>query len=254
MIIDCFLFFDELDLLEIRLNELSDVVDVFVLTESPVTFTGIEKPLYFEKNQKRYSDFNVINTIYVPEEIFYPTVMEKNQKQYNLDSAFRTVFMPGDIIIQGDCDEIPKAEVIKKAYKDDWQTARLTMPLFYYWLNCRAVEKKLWKNSIMSRPTGRYEYNAKQNDKTDKVYWDSGWHFSFMSNIKAKLAAWGHAPEYNKPPFNTPEHIEKCKEQGLELFMRNKITFEFLNDLSYLPRYVLDNLDRFSRYIAWTQP
>ena len=44
MVIDCFLFFDEIDLLEIRLNELKDVVDVFVLTESPYTFTGKEKP------------------------------------------------------------------------------------------------------------------------------------------------------------------------------------------------------------------
>ena len=45
-VIDCFPFFNELDLLEIRLNELKDVVDVFVLTEAPFTFTGREKPLF----------------------------------------------------------------------------------------------------------------------------------------------------------------------------------------------------------------
>ena len=45
MIVDCFPFFNELDLLELRLNELKDVVDVFVLSEATLTFTG--KPSRF---------------------------------------------------------------------------------------------------------------------------------------------------------------------------------------------------------------
>ena len=70
--------------------------------------------------------------------------------------------------------------------------------------------------------------------------------------MQNKLKSWGHAPEYNKAPFNTTEHIEKCKEQGLNFIMRKgkrKINFEFMEDIGYLPRYVLDNLERFDKWI-----
>ena len=57
MIIDCFPFFNELDLLEIRLNVLNDVVDKFVLVEASKTQSLIDKPFYFEENKDRYSKF-----------------------------------------------------------------------------------------------------------------------------------------------------------------------------------------------------
>ena len=46
MIYDCFIFFNELDLLKIRFKLLDDLVDKFVLTESTLTFSGKPKPLY----------------------------------------------------------------------------------------------------------------------------------------------------------------------------------------------------------------
>ena len=57
MIYDTFIFFNELDLLEIRLNELDKVVDKFVLVESLMTFSGEEKPLYFQLNKNRFKKF-----------------------------------------------------------------------------------------------------------------------------------------------------------------------------------------------------
>src|SRR5258707_12585633 len=56
-IFDCFLFSNELDLLELRLNELNAVVDFFVLVEATVSFRGIQKPLVFERNKDRFSNF-----------------------------------------------------------------------------------------------------------------------------------------------------------------------------------------------------
>lgn len=56
-IYDGFLFFNELDLLEIRLNTLNDVVDKFILVESSVTHSGLLKPFYFEENKERFSKF-----------------------------------------------------------------------------------------------------------------------------------------------------------------------------------------------------
>src|SRR3954464_1583382 len=57
MIYDCFTFFNELDLLEIRLNELDPVVDKFVLVEATKTHQGKDKPLYFLENKARYEKF-----------------------------------------------------------------------------------------------------------------------------------------------------------------------------------------------------
>ena len=53
-VIDSIIFFNELDLLEMRLNILNDVVDTFVITESPFTVSGNEKPLYYLENKDRF--------------------------------------------------------------------------------------------------------------------------------------------------------------------------------------------------------
>jgi hypothetical protein len=251
VIIDAFPFFDELDLLEIRLNELHEVVDLFILTESTHTFTGIEKPLYFDEHRKRFDGFTIYHTVYVPGEVCEPLIYEKRQKQYNLDCAFDRL-APGDVLITGDVDEIPKADVVKRALDDSWQSAGLMMTLYYYYMNYRSTVEKKRRDSRLLRYSSPFEYNLKQDDPVDITYPDAGWHFSFLGDVAAKLKAWGHALEYDRPPFNTPEHIERCKEQGLDLFMRQgrrKLSFERVDDLSYLPQYVLDNLDKFGKYI-----
>ena len=57
MIFDCFSFFNELDILEIRLNVLAPVVDKFVLVEAVRRHSGEPKELYFEKNKQRFAPF-----------------------------------------------------------------------------------------------------------------------------------------------------------------------------------------------------
>ena len=57
-IIDCFLFYNELELLKFKLKELNDIVDYFVLIESKYTFVGNEKELYYEKNKVLFSEYN----------------------------------------------------------------------------------------------------------------------------------------------------------------------------------------------------
>lgn len=56
-VFDCFLFFNELDLIELRINILNDYVDFFVIVESSLTFQGEEKEFIFEKNIKRFEQF-----------------------------------------------------------------------------------------------------------------------------------------------------------------------------------------------------
>ena len=47
-IIDCFIFYNEIDILNYRINTYSDLVDYFIIVESKYTFSGNEKELYFE--------------------------------------------------------------------------------------------------------------------------------------------------------------------------------------------------------------
>ena len=68
-VFDSIIFFNELDLLEMRLNILNDVVDYFVVTESPFTVSGNEKPLYYAENKDRFGKFNDKIIHHVTEEI-----------------------------------------------------------------------------------------------------------------------------------------------------------------------------------------
>ena len=60
------------------------------------------------------------------------------------------------------------------------------------------------------------------------------------------MASFAHS-EYDKPPYNTTEHIELKKSRYESLFDNGQ--FAIVRDLDYLPNYVLENMDRFSGYI-----
>ena len=57
MVYDCFQFFNELDILQMRMNVMNDIVDKFVISESTVTFSGDPKKLYYAENKKRFAQF-----------------------------------------------------------------------------------------------------------------------------------------------------------------------------------------------------
>ena len=56
-VVDCFIFYNELDMLEYRLSILYAHVDAFVLVESTRTFIGNPKPLYYQENQERFAKY-----------------------------------------------------------------------------------------------------------------------------------------------------------------------------------------------------
>ena len=57
MVIDAISFFSELDLLELRLNELDSVVDRFVIVEATRTHKGDLKPMYYAENKPRFAQW-----------------------------------------------------------------------------------------------------------------------------------------------------------------------------------------------------
>ena len=104
---DCFPFFNELDVLEIRLQELWDVVDIFVLAESNMSHSGKPKEYIFENNKERFAKYlSKIRRVAVEDmpETKDSWVREKYQR-WSLIKGLTDV-APEDIIITSDLDEI----------------------------------------------------------------------------------------------------------------------------------------------------
>ena len=74
-VLDAVLMSSELDLLELRMNELDTVVDRFFILESNATFTGLEKETYFAKNRARFAKFEGKISYYLCVHVFPPTAL-----------------------------------------------------------------------------------------------------------------------------------------------------------------------------------
>jgi beta-1,4-mannosyl-glycoprotein beta-1,4-N-acetylglucosaminyltransferase len=107
MTYDCFPFFNELDILEIRLNTLDKHVDKFVLVEASKTQSLLDKPYFFEENKARYSKFlNKIIHVKVSDNPDLPGwVMENYQR--NCITRGLVDCNGEDTILISDVDEIP---------------------------------------------------------------------------------------------------------------------------------------------------
>ena len=118
-VFDCFTFFNELDLLEVRLNELAPVVDVFVIAEATRTFTGKEKPLYFKENSARFAPF-LDRMVHVVVDDFPDTSSSWTREIHQRDCVRRGLASAGpeDILLLSDVDEIPRAGSVAQMLDD----------------------------------------------------------------------------------------------------------------------------------------
>ena len=126
---DCFTFFNELDLLELRLRELDALVHRFVLVEGPQTFTGLTKPLHFKLNRDRFERF--LPKIEYVELTAFPTGMES---AWDREHFSRRAIMRGltnaavdDLVLISDVDEIPKPSRLEAVLGSSRTPYRLTV-------------------------------------------------------------------------------------------------------------------------------
>lgn len=157
MIYDCFTFYNELDLLRVRLHELYDVVDHFVLVEATQTFQGNPKRLYFKENKKafaRYTD-KIIHVI-----VEFPTGDLTSQRftrarhgnwarqYFQRDQIARglTQAQPDDLIIVSDVDEIISAQKLRDAIakRRPRDLTIFEMPIYTGFVNLR-IKDCLWE-------------------------------------------------------------------------------------------------------------
>ena len=150
MIYDCFSFFNELDLLEIRLNVLKDVVDKFVLVEAGETHTGKPKPLYFKENESRFAEFRD-RIIYIGIEEF-PEVCKTSWGRENYQRNMIAEGLKGanddDIVLISDLDEIPRPEKIAE-YATLPGVKAFDQTYYAFYLNYRNVRQQWWLGTRM---------------------------------------------------------------------------------------------------------
>ena len=176
-IYDAFLFFNELDLLDIRLNLLNDVVDKFVIIESTVTFSGKNKNLFYNENKDKFSKFKdkIIHIIVddTPEDFHNLSFIEdpsskkdefknkilkylnestgwgRHEKQWGREIYQRESILNGlldcdddDIIIISDVDEIPNPNEILSVKKEPNNVFEFKQNMFYY--NINTLKERGW--------------------------------------------------------------------------------------------------------------
>lgn len=219
-IFDTFLFFNEVELLELRLEVLSDVVDHFVITEARKTFSGKEKPLYYELNKERYAKFkdkiihNVIdvtpddfssfvapNQYYTSREKGYPhksngmplskLSIDFQREVFQRDSIVNGLLgraEPDDLILISDLDEIPNPDAVRKVVASfvPGNIYNFCQKWFMYYLNVRC-EKEWFGTRICNFSTlegqsiDLMRYHLEnRTEQPGPIVENGGWHFSFL--------------------------------------------------------------------------
>jgi beta-1,4-mannosyl-glycoprotein beta-1,4-N-acetylglucosaminyltransferase len=213
-IIDSFLFFNELELLEIRLEELFDAVDFFVICECTKTHQNKPKPLHYLENKDKFKKFEskIIHHIFDPKESPYDWYIENEQRNEIKNANFE--MKNGDVFLLSDADEIISKNAVNyiRSNKEKFNVPTTSiMQMSYGYINT-VVEKpwhhKGWRGTIILP----YDYFLQDNlnlwrSKKDSLnrFENSGWHFSFMGGaerIKTKIESYAHSE------FNNEQHTD----------------------------------------------
>jgi beta-1,4-mannosyl-glycoprotein beta-1,4-N-acetylglucosaminyltransferase len=274
-IYDCFTFFNEMDLLEIRLNELDEVVDYFVIVESTRTFQKNSKPLYLNLDDNRINKFKnkIIHIIVDDFPNFFthwriPKVWDYEKHQRNAISRGLSNADLNDIVIISDVDEIPCSSKITDNINLD-EPIVFQQRFFYYFLNyaitkaepesCLEFKNGLvyWKGSVMFPKylfTNAQNMRNLRNNPNTKQINEGGWHFSYIGGIDAiisKLKSFSHANEAKQilQDLDDKEKISQVIASGSDLFDRN-MSFKTLPLTEPFPKYIINNLKKFQKLLC----
>lgn len=269
MIYDCFAFFNELDILELRLNTLDAVVDKFVIVEGTQTFQKKPKPLHYLENKARFEKFNhkIIHIVVDKFPGFFykfrvPRPWDYDHYQKNQIKKALKNCDNNDFIIYSDVDEIPNPEQIL-AYRNEDRFVVFEQKHFYYYMNCVEVEPEnekqyLWwygpvmvkyKNFSTIRKLRNHRHDGYNNPNT-VIAQNGGWHFAYLGGIEKiiyKIESYAHT-EHNKEEFKDPEKIKEIITSGKGLY-GNDLKCVFVEIDHSFPEHLLNNKDKYSKYI-----
>ncbi len=218
MIYDCFTFFDEADLLELRLRTLDEVVDRFVIVEADVTFQGAEKPLNYVANAARFERWSD-KIIYVPVTDVPACETAWDREHYQRQAIIRGLdgAAENDLIVVTDVDEIPRPEALLRLAREAVGPVALRMDMYYYFANVLIM--RTWDLPRAARGGDLRDAQALRSTKGLPVVEGTGWHFSYFmdgDSIRRKLAAFSHV-EYANDRYMSAVHIERSMKFGIRL-------------------------------------
>lgn len=246
MIYDGFTFFNEFDILEIRLGILYPIVSKFILVESDHSFTGNPKPLYFLENKERFTPFldKIVHIIHKSQRHANPWDNETDQRNAIKDGMLAK---DRDVVMISDVDEIPDPKVIVEFVRKRPRIQRTGQKLYYYYLNCKKSD--LWNGTVI---TSGQEFKATTPQKLRDHRCNSGfplviggWHYSYMgglSMIQTKLESFSEIQD-NRFKTSIDKNIETCIDH---------LTGKPLEIENSFPEFVVKNKDKYKHLIKGT--
>lgn len=250
MIYDCFQFFNELDILNIRLHVLGPVVDRFVISEATETFSGLKKPLYYEENKAMFAEFQDKIIHVVVDDTPAGGTHERDTFQKNAVTRGLAGCTDDDIVIFSDLDEIPNPDKIREIlqnFQED-KIYHFAQRLFYCYLNMEEVSgsllsyagefegvaRKKWIGTKMLS----YKLLREQHLLLGELRFperkeigirveDGGWHFGYMGGhgekdirkrVQEKVVSAAHQ-EYNSR--HVLSNVTDQIKDGKDIFGRN---------------------------------
>jgi beta-1,4-mannosyl-glycoprotein beta-1,4-N-acetylglucosaminyltransferase len=222
------MFNNELDLLEIKLEELYNFVDKFVIIESTHSHAGIKKELHYTNNQDRFKKYEdkIINLVcnfsdtdmFRSRSMIYKTLVknindvwcrEYFQRDFGLISG-QIDFKDDDILIVTDLDEVVDKYKLSNFIKVNGvdKIYRLEMIHNYFKFNLKLVDPYIWRHSYickfkhlkefhLSASFVRHDYKFTNPEYFEILLPNMGWHFSFVMSqsdiLNNKLKNYAHA-------------------------------------------------------------
>jgi len=239
---DCFYFFDELEILELRLNILNEYVDYFVICEANMTFSGKEKPFTFLENRNRFDKFQH-KILYVPlnwspttpdevRSVFHRrssslekviakrTLTSKNVPRTQGNNHWLTEYFQKeslhlalidcqdvDIIYISDVDEIWNPKRSFRIKSDKIYVFR-QIPYIYFLNNKSNEHWHSWTGSVVARYGSIREKSindVRTHGKLKRfVIAKGGWHFSFQGGVDRIVRK---LYSYGHQELNVPEVV-----------------------------------------------
>lgn len=256
MIYDCFIFNNEIDLLELRLSILDDVVDKFVIIEGNKTFSGNSKESNFIAHWDRFKKWEdkIIYKFFEMPDFDVSWDREIYSRNYYLSLPD---FNDEDIIISSDLDEIPNPEAIRcvNDWIDDENHFTFQMNFYMYYLNnfmtsnwfgTRVATYKYLKDKTIDDIR---EATEDESRISGPIIDNGGWHFSYFGGkemIKKKIESFSHTEHNNE---QTKSNIEGNLKSNSDLFNRN-VSFKVIEMTEdEYPEYILNNKEKYADWI-----
>ncbi|KAJ0237326.1 Beta-1,4-N-acetylglucosaminyltransferase family protein [Hirschfeldia incana] len=269
-VFDAVLFSNEIDMLNIRWNELNPYITQFVLLESNSTFTGLSKPLAFAEN--RHKTFKFVE----PTRLSYGNIgggggrakkkgenpfVEESFQRLALDQLIKLAgIQEDDLLIMSDVDEIPSGHTINLLRWCDGYPPVLHLQLRNYLYSYEYyLDNKSWRASVHLYKPGKTRYAHFR--QSDSLLSDSGWHCSFcfrhISDFVFKMKAYSHTDRVRFSHYLDPKRIQDVICKGTDLFdmFPEEHTFrEIIGKLGpiprsysavHLPTYLIQNADSY---------